>query len=160
MAAAEVEVAAAGLDAEDTTPDNTDEVTSQQKEQQEPEVKSTQPKEPEPKPEPEPVSYPIKVIYCGECTMPLEYCEFHPDYEKCKKWLEKNLPEQFEAMMRLRGDEDETSSEKKKQKRGGRGIIKTRKKTAPQRITISRMQRNKRKYVTVVKGLSTCGRFC
>ncbi|XP_077995592.1 density-regulated protein-like [Glandiceps talaboti] len=110
----------------------------------------------QPEPQPEPVSYPLKVIYCGECSMPTEFCEFHPSYDKCKKWLEKHLPEQFEAMMRLRGEDgEEESTEKKKQKRGGRGVIKAKKKTAPQKVTISRMQRNKRKYVTVVRGLKT-----
>ncbi|XP_002730386.1 density-regulated protein homolog [Saccoglossus kowalevskii] len=103
------------------------------------------------------VSYPRKLIYCGECTMPLEFCEFHPNYEKCKKWLEKNLPDQFDALMRLSEDDPTAGGEgeKKKQKRGGRGMIKTRKKTGPQKVTIARMQRNKRKYVTVVRGLST-----
>ncbi|KAJ8881264.1 hypothetical protein PR048_017740 [Dryococelus australis] len=47
------------------------------------------------------VSYPITVQYCGNCTMPIEYCEYYPEYEKCKQWLEKNLPTEFEKVMKL-----------------------------------------------------------
>ena len=26
----------------------------------------------------------VKVVYCGACTMPHEYCEYSNCYEKCK----------------------------------------------------------------------------
>ncbi|KAJ0057563.1 hypothetical protein NL108_009333, partial [Boleophthalmus pectinirostris] len=46
--------------------------------------------------------------------------------------------------------------EKKKQKRGsGRGQIKQKKKTVPQKVTIARIPRAKKKYVTRVCGLGT-----
>ncbi|XP_072351825.1 density-regulated protein isoform X2 [Scyliorhinus torazame] len=45
--------------------------------------------------------------------------------------------------------------EKKKQRRGGRGIIKQKKKTAPQKVTIAKIPRAKKKYVTRVCGLAT-----
>lgn len=41
------------------------------------------------------VEYPIKVVYCGICTLPVEYCQYYPNYEKCKEWLETNLPDEF-----------------------------------------------------------------
>lgn len=44
------------------------------------------------------VTYPIKVLYCGNCSMPIEYCEYYPEYDKCKQWLEKNLPTEFEKV--------------------------------------------------------------
>lgn len=44
------------------------------------------------------VTYPIKVQYCGNCSMPIEYCEYYPEYDKCKQWLEKNLPTEFEKV--------------------------------------------------------------
>lgn len=28
----------------------------------------------------------------------LQYCEYYPDYPKCKEWLEKNLPSEFEKV--------------------------------------------------------------
>ncbi|XP_022249042.1 density-regulated protein homolog [Limulus polyphemus] len=75
------------------------------------------------------VSYPLKVLYCGECTMPLEW-----------------LVDQQGA-----GEE-----EKKRQKRGGKGMVKTKKKTEKEkRICLSRAPRGKKKSVTVVSGLKT-----
>jgi len=32
------------------------------------------------------------------CGMPPEYCDFGPDPEKCKEWLQNHLPDQFEAL--------------------------------------------------------------
>ena len=37
-------------------------------------------------------------------------------------------------------------------------MIKTKKKSEPQKVTISRVTRNKRKYVTVIKGLQSHGK--
>jgi len=103
------------------------------------------------------VSYPLCVVYCGECSMPLEYCEFQPSYEKCKQWLEKNLPKEFKKLT-AQDDlgADASEEEKKRQKRGGRGNIRAKKKQQlPQKISLSRAPRGKKKYVTVVQGLST-----
>ena len=33
---------------------------------------------------------PVQVLYCGVCGLPAEYCEFGPDFEKCKPWLIQN----------------------------------------------------------------------
>lgn len=44
------------------------------------------------------VTYPVRVQYCGNCSMPIEYCEYYPEYDKCKQWLEKNLPTEFEKV--------------------------------------------------------------
>lgn len=30
---------------------------------------------------------------------PLQYCEYYPAYDKCKQWLEKNIPEMFQELM-------------------------------------------------------------
>eukprot|EP00525_Craspedostauros_australis_P010117 CAMPEP_0198122568 /NCGR_PEP_ID=MMETSP1442-20131203/35219_1 /TAXON_ID= /ORGANISM="Craspedostauros australis, Strain CCMP3328" /LENGTH=248 /DNA_ID=CAMNT_0043781627 /DNA_START=65 /DNA_END=811 /DNA_ORIENTATION=+ len=36
----------------------------------------------------------VKVVYCGKCGMPPEYCEYGPDFEAyCEPWLRKNHPE-------------------------------------------------------------------
>uniref|UniRef100_A0A183C4D8 Glyco_trans_2-like domain-containing protein n=1 Tax=Globodera pallida TaxID=36090 RepID=A0A183C4D8_GLOPA len=37
--------------------------------------------------------YPVSVVYCGECSMPIEYCEYSGKFDKCQQWLEQNLPE-------------------------------------------------------------------
>ncbi|XP_076107935.1 density-regulated protein homolog [Mytilus galloprovincialis] len=103
------------------------------------------------------VTYPIQISYCGECTMPLEYCEYYPNYEKCKKWLEKNLPEEFERLMSIKDEEEggEGDAEKKRQKRGGKGQMKAKKKTEPQGVRIGTAKRGKKKMVTIVMGLAT-----
>uniref|UniRef100_A0A2M4AS57 Density-regulated protein n=1 Tax=Anopheles triannulatus TaxID=58253 RepID=A0A2M4AS57_9DIPT len=127
------------------------------------------------------VVYPLTVVCCGNCSMPLEYCEYYPDYEKCKQWLEKNLPIEFERLKMGNapssgeggtagapsgggggaggesGAAADTEDEKKRQKRGGKGMMKTKKVKAegPRSVSLSRSARGKKKSVTVVVGLGT-----
>ena len=35
---------------------------------------------------------PVLVLYCGVCGLPAEYCEFGPDFERCKPWLRAHAP--------------------------------------------------------------------
>lgn len=104
------------------------------------------------------VTYPLVVQYCGNCTMPLEYCEYYPEFEKCRAWLEKHLPSEFEQM-KIKDEAsgaDATDEDKKRQKRGGKGMMKIKKKEdVPKKITVSRAPRGKKKSVTVVTGLNT-----
>lgn len=45
-----------------------------------------------------------KVIYCGKCGMPPEYCEFGPDFEThCDPWLRKHHPELRQELVEKRG---------------------------------------------------------
>lgn len=118
--------------------------------------------------------YPLKVLYCGVCSLPVEYCEYMPEPAKCKQWLEKNFPAVFAKLTLGTAPRQETGGggvvggggasevphvgeeeEKKKQKRGGRGQIKQKKKTVPQKVTIAKIPRAKKKYVTRVCGLAT-----
>ncbi|XP_062533343.1 density-regulated protein homolog [Armigeres subalbatus] len=124
------------------------------------------------------ISYPLSVQYCGHCSMPLEYCEYYPDYEKCKQWLERNLPSEFERLktgaasggnVATSGAPGEGSTpdgeganaageeDKKRQKRGGKGMMKTKKAKddGPKKICVSRSARGKKKSVTVVTGMAT-----
>nr|CAD7431279.1 unnamed protein product [Timema monikensis] len=106
------------------------------------------------------VSYPLSVLYCGNCSMPIEYCEYYPEYDKCKQWLEKNLPTEFEKVVKLGDKEDGDGAgadeEKKRQKRGGKGMMKTKKKEdGPKQVYVSRAPRGKKKSVTVVTGLNS-----
>lgn len=116
-----------------------------------------------------------------------QYCEYYPEYDKCKQWLERNLPNEFEKMklgkykktpkifqsnnlflndiMFWSITEDGSTEagggedEKKRQKRGGKGMLKTKKKEdIPRLVTVSRAPRGKKKSVTVVTGLSTFGK--
>ncbi|KAM9793819.1 density-regulated protein isoform X2 [Syngnathus typhle] len=109
--------------------------------------------------------YPLKVLYCGVCSLPSEYCEYMPEPAKCRQWLEKNFPDVFARMTLVKAPKKDPEAgdvppaveeeEKKKQKRGGRGQIKQKKKTVPQKVTIAKMPRAKKKYVTRVCGLAT-----
>lgn len=110
--------------------------------------------------------YPQKVLYCGVCSLPTEYCEYMPEPAKCRQWLEKNFPDVFARMtLAVNAPKQDTGpgevppaveeEEKKKQKRGGRGQIKQKKKTVPQKVTIARIPRAKKKFVTRVCGLGT-----
>ncbi|XP_053681844.1 density-regulated protein homolog [Sabethes cyaneus] len=121
------------------------------------------------------VQYPLSVQYCGNCSMPLEYCEYYPDYEKCKQWLAKNLPDEFERITlgatgvgsgkpaggatggSSGATEDAGEEDKKRQKRGGKGMMKTKKvkDDVPKKICVSRSARGKKKSVTVVTGMGT-----
>lgn len=69
------------------------------------------------------VSYPLKVQYCGECTLPLEYCSFSICYEQCKVWREKNAEQLAADGVQVAPPDDDTVEEKKR-KRGGKGIVK------------------------------------
>lgn len=105
------------------------------------------------------VNYPLEVLYCGNCSMPIEYCEYYPEYEKCKQWLERNLPSEFE---KIKVNDDTADGggdeEKKRQKRGGKGMMKTKKKDdGPKQVCVSRAPRGKKKSVTVVTGMSSFG---
>eukprot|EP00088_Acartia_fossae_P019410 TRINITY_DN21333_c0_g1_i1.p1 TRINITY_DN21333_c0_g1~~TRINITY_DN21333_c0_g1_i1.p1 ORF type:complete len:190 (-),score=61.05 TRINITY_DN21333_c0_g1_i1:336-905(-) len=113
------------------------------------------------------VQYPLKVEYCGNCSMPFEYCENYPDIEGCKEWLSKNLPDKFESLYvggdtgggAAGGETEADGEEKKRQKRGGKGMMKAKKKEAEveKKIILSIAPRGKRKAVTVVQGLKTFG---
>lgn len=108
------------------------------------------------------ISYPITMQYCGNCTVPIEYCEFYPDYEKCKIWLEKNLPTEFSKVKvdDGTGDGGAGDDEKKRQKRGGKGMMKVKKNKddVQKKVSVSRAPRGKKKSVTVVTGLNTFGK--
>lgn len=55
----------------------------------------------------------------------------------------------------------EGGEQKKRQKRGGKGQIKAKKKeTGPKGVCLSRASRGKKKYTTVVTGLASYGMKC
>lgn len=39
-------------------------------------------------------SKPIVVLYCGICTMPVEYCGFGASADQCRAWLLENYPDE------------------------------------------------------------------
>ncbi|MCO5597354.1 hypothetical protein L7F22_051430 [Adiantum nelumboides] len=107
-------------------------------------------------------------------SLPAEYCEFGPDFEKCKPWLIKNAPELYPDLVKeeanraadqLGGLEilsgpakiggstsDLKLDEEVKTLPGG----KVKKKEKPE-VLVEKVVRNKRKCVTIVKGLDMFG---
>ncbi|CAD6196352.1 unnamed protein product [Caenorhabditis auriculariae] len=67
------------------------------------------------------VNYPLKVHYCGECSMPMEYCDYSGRTEACRTWATTHAPEALEG---LSIDDNAEENEKKHQKRGGKGTSK------------------------------------
>ncbi|XP_038699757.1 translation machinery-associated protein 22 isoform X2 [Tripterygium wilfordii] len=127
---------------------------------------------------------PVRMLYCAVCSLPAEYCEFGPDFEKCKPWLIKNAPEIYPNLLQANEKEaekfserlqsvgisagaadeadpssqsvsGETSSSKPEEvKRLPGGKIKKKEK---QEVVIEKVVRNRRKCITVVKGLELFG---
>ena len=56
------------------------------------------------------------------------------------------------------GDED-GDDKKKRQTRGGKGKVKAKKKSAPQKVCVSIAPRGKKKYVTIITGLASYGEW-
>eukprot|EP01128_Nolandella_sp_AFSM9_P003683 TRINITY_DN1609_c0_g1_i1.p1 TRINITY_DN1609_c0_g1~~TRINITY_DN1609_c0_g1_i1.p1 ORF type:complete len:191 (+),score=55.72 TRINITY_DN1609_c0_g1_i1:39-575(+) len=88
--------------------------------------------------------YPIEVLYCGVCGYPPEYCEYGITWDKCKVWIEENVPDLLEGLV---FDEKNQAKKKKKGPGGGRVVSKN-----PE-IVIELVERTKRKRVTYVSGL-------
>lgn len=108
------------------------------------------------------VKYPLQVVYCGLCGFPIEYCEFGPMYDKCKEWLKSHLPDEFEKLSIAEGAEGSPDSKdadgeekKKRQTRGGKAIMKAKKKVEPQGIKMWTQTRGKKKKVTIVVGIAS-----
>ncbi|NXD64897.1 DENR protein, partial [Eolophus roseicapillus] len=111
--------------------------------------------------------YPLRVLYCGgnniHVTFLLQYCEYMPDVTKCRQWLEKNFPDEFAKLTVENSPKQEagvgegqgTAGEEEEKKKQKRGKIKQKKKTVPQKVTIAKIPRAKKKYVTRVCGLAT-----
>merc|ERR1719466_539781 len=73
--------------------------------------------------------------------------------------MAEKLPEQFEKMTTDDGADGADADEKKRQKRGGKGMMKAKKKEADveKKIILSIAPRGKKKAVTVVQGMRTFG---
>ncbi|XP_043704471.1 translation machinery-associated protein 22-like [Telopea speciosissima] len=125
---------------------------------------------------------PVRVLYCPVCSLPAEYCEFGPDFEKCKPWLIENAPKLYPDLIKEANEKEAdkvsaqlqsvgissagvdgsasavtpggTSTSKQEVKRLPGGKIKKKDK---QEVVIEKVVRNKRKCVTMVKGLDLFG---
>jgi density-regulated protein DRP1 len=123
----------------------------------------------------------VQVLYCPNCSLPAEYCEFGPDFEKCKPWLIQNAPDLYPNLLKESNEKEgdkvsdklqsirissgggsgapataggTSSSQQEEVKRLPGGKIK--KKEKPE-VIIEKVVRNKRKCITIVKGLDKFG---
>ncbi|THH28212.1 hypothetical protein EUX98_g5962 [Antrodiella citrinella] len=112
---------------------------------------------------------PIQVRYCEVCTFPLEYCEFGSSFTKCKESLaeeDEDLYDKYyseEALQKKLGtisleaqsklEKDAAAKEAKAEKKADAAL----KKKMASQITIKRIERHKRKYVTSIHGLEAFG---
>ncbi|CAJ2513313.1 Uu.00g014320.m01.CDS01 [Anthostomella pinea] len=109
------------------------------------------------------------VLYCGVCTLPPEYCEYGGTVKKCQDWLQKEhpvvygkiwSPEALEAATASLSVDAQKRAAKDAQKKAAQAEKAEQKqadKIANSVITIKRVERNKRKYVTAVSGLEAFG---
>ncbi|KAL2130511.1 hypothetical protein VTI74DRAFT_6323 [Chaetomium olivicolor] len=117
--------------------------------------------------EPAPVGR--EVVYCGVCSLPPEYCEYGGTVKKCQEWLEKNNPalyariwspealEAATASLSLEAQERAAKDAAKKAAKAEAAEAKQADKLAKSVVTIKRIERNKRKFVTSVSGLEAFG---
>ncbi|GJJ16110.1 Translation machinery-associated protein 22 [Clathrus columnatus] len=108
---------------------------------------------------------PLAVLYCAVCSFPPEYCEFGSHLTKCKAWLQESHPDLFEkyysetALIAKAGalsleaakklEEDSIKKEAKAEAKAESAA----KKRASAKVTIKRIERNKRKHITAIHGL-------
>ncbi|KAL6241260.1 Translation machinery-associated protein 22 [Rhinocladiella similis] len=109
------------------------------------------------------------VVYCGVCSLPPEYCEFGGTVRKCEEWLHKNHPdmhqklysaEALSANLSALSVEAQKRAEKdaaKKTAKAAAAEQREAERKAEAVVLIKRVERNKRKYVTVVSGLEDHG---
>ncbi|RVD82736.1 uncharacterized protein DFL_007151 [Arthrobotrys flagrans] len=108
---------------------------------------------------------PLEVVYCGVCSLPPEYCEFGATVKKCTDWLESNHPrlhqnlyssEALESKMGTMSLEAQQKAEKDLAKKQQKEELRQEREAAKKKssvIIIKRVERTKRKYVTVVSGI-------
>ncbi|KAK3191555.1 Translation machinery-associated protein 22 [Lecanicillium sp. MT-2017a] len=109
------------------------------------------------------------VTYCGVCTLPPEYCEYGGKVRKCQEWLEANQKEMYDRIWSAEALEAATASlSVEAQKRAAKDAQKKTAKAEAQEakqadklaksvVTIKRIERNKKKFVTAVIGLEAFG---
>lgn len=108
---------------------------------------------------------PRQVLYCDVCTFPPEYCEFGTSFKRCKEWLENDHNELFQKLYSVDALANATSTlsvEKeqkiskdleKKQAREEKKLERELQIKLASKVTIKRIERNKRKHIISISGL-------
>ncbi|KAL8281543.1 hypothetical protein RQP46_006227 [Phenoliferia psychrophenolica] len=106
-----------------------------------------------------------QVLYCDVCSYPPEYCEFSSRSSKCKQWLQDAHPSLYSkyysdvaledklATLTVEQREALDKDLAKKERKEDAKAEKEKAKVLASKVVVKRMERNKRKFVTVVYGL-------
>ncbi|KAF8760363.1 Density-regulated protein DRP1 [Rhizoctonia solani] len=124
---------------------------------------------------------PLNVLYCSVCSFPPEYCEFGSSVTKCKAWLQEahselfdkyysqdlttgvvalNFADALQQKAEALSLEAQAKLDKKAADLEAKADVKAEadlKKKKAAKITIKRIERNKRKHVTSIHGLEAFG---
>ncbi|KAL2819875.1 eIF1-like protein [Aspergillus cavernicola] len=108
---------------------------------------------------------PRHVTYCGVCTLPPEFCEFGGTAKKCQDWLSDNHPDLYERLysgdsvsanlstLSVSVQERAAKDAAKKEAKAAAAEARDAERRATSKVQIKRVERNKRKHVSVVIGL-------
>ncbi|KAJ5131673.1 hypothetical protein N7448_005831 [Penicillium atrosanguineum] len=109
------------------------------------------------------------IVYCGVCTLPPEYCEFGGTAKKCEDWLKEKHSDLWEGLystdavtanlstLSVSAQERAAKDAAKKEAKAAQSEARDAEKKAASKVLIKRVERNKRKYVTVLLGLEVFG---
>ncbi|KAE8145795.1 translation initiation factor SUI1 [Aspergillus avenaceus] len=109
------------------------------------------------------------VTYCGVCTLPPEYCEFGGTAKKCADWLKEHHLELYQRLyseealnanlssLSVSAQERAAKDAAKKEAKAALAEARDAERKAASKIQIKRVERNKRKHVTVITGLEVYG---
>ncbi|KAL4953026.1 translation initiation factor SUI1 [Aspergillus filifer] len=109
------------------------------------------------------------VTYCGVCTLPPEYCEFGGTAKKCQEWLKDEEPEFYQRLysgeaisanlstLSVSVQERAAKDAAKKEAKAAAAEARDAERRATSKVQIKRVERNKRKHVSVVTGLEVYG---
>ncbi|EER35332.1 conserved hypothetical protein [Candida tropicalis MYA-3404] len=107
---------------------------------------------------------PKSILYCGICSWPPEFCEFGLSKKKCQSWLETNDSELYSKIYSSNElpnistlsleKEDKLSKElAKKEHKEELKQERNKQLKLQSKITIKRIERNKRKHIISISGL-------
>ncbi|KAJ6016683.1 Translation machinery-associated protein 22 [Penicillium sp. IBT 35674x] len=109
------------------------------------------------------------IVYCGVCTLPPEYCGFGGTAKKCEEWLKDEEPELWNQLysedalnanlsaLSVSAQERAAKDAAKKEAKAAQNEARDVERKAASKVIIKRVERNKRKYVTVISGLEVFG---
>ncbi|KAI0276332.1 translation initiation factor SUI1 [Russula aff. rugulosa BPL654] len=109
---------------------------------------------------------PVQMFYCGVCTFPPEYCEFGNSLSKCREWLQAQRPDLYEkyyseeairAKLGTISLEAQSKLEEDTAKKEAKAEAKADAARKKKLVVIKRIERNKRKFITSVRGLEAFG---